>query len=268
MEQSYGAFGKLWQYRGFVLGTVKRDFQQRYFDSVLGAAWTVLNPLAMIFIYTVVFSRVMRTRLAGLDDTLAYSIFLCAGVFAWNYFVETMNGCVGVFVSQSNLLKKSSFPRITLPVSILLTATANYAIVLGLFLVAMIISGRFTGLNLLGMIPLLAVQQMIALGMGMLLGTLNVLFRDVGQFTGIVLQFWFWLTPIVYPIHILPEYAQELVLSVNPLASIMTGYQQIMLEGTLPNVLYLWYPAALGFAAMGLGLLVYKRLAPHLVDEL
>src|SRR5439155_17861766 len=78
----------LWAYRGFILGSVKREFQSRYQNSMLGAAWTVLNPLAMIVVYTVVFAQVMKARLPDVEGGFAYSIYLCAGVLSWNLFSE------------------------------------------------------------------------------------------------------------------------------------------------------------------------------------
>ena len=78
----------LWAYRGFILGSVKREFQSKYRNSMLGAAWTVINPLAMIFIYTVIFSQVMKARLPGVDSTFAYSVYLCAGVLTWGLFAR------------------------------------------------------------------------------------------------------------------------------------------------------------------------------------
>src|SRR3546814_8179534 len=100
-----------WGDRGFILGNVKREFQSKYRNSLLGAAWTVLNPLAMIVVYTVIFSEVMRAKLPGIDTTFGYSIFLCAGVLVWTYFAEIIGRAQSVFIENANLLKKISFPR-------------------------------------------------------------------------------------------------------------------------------------------------------------
>ena len=111
-----GMLKVLWDYRGFILGSVKREFQPKYRNSLLGAAWTVLNPLAMIVVYTVIFSRVMHARLPGVDSTFAYSIHLCAGVLPWGMFVEIVSNGQNTFVNNANLLKKLSFPRLCLPI--------------------------------------------------------------------------------------------------------------------------------------------------------
>ena len=100
----------LLRYRGFVVGSVKREFQTRYRTSMLGALWLVLQPLALIVVYTVVFSEVMKSRLPGVQSTFGYSIYLCAGVLTWGLFAEIVSRAQSVFVDNANLLKKLSFP--------------------------------------------------------------------------------------------------------------------------------------------------------------
>ena len=221
-------FSALWRYRGFVTSMVKREFRVRYLGSLLGSIWSILNPLAMIFIYTVIFSKVMRARLAVSDDAWAYGVFLCSGLLTWNYFTELLLRCQTIFIEQANLLKKVNFPRITLPVIILFSSTINFLIIFCIFLFFLLVTGRFPSWSLIGLIPLLLTQQAFALGFGTLLGTMNVFFRDVGHLVGIVVQFWFWLTPIIYPVAILPDKIKQFIM-LNPMTGIITSYQQILL---------------------------------------
>lgn len=258
----------LWTYRGFILGSVKREFQARYLGSLLGAAWTFIAPITMIFVYVAVFSHVMRVKLPGVGDTLSYSLFLCAGVFTWGYFTEVLNRCLTIFIDQANLLKKSPFPRASLPVIVLLSSTVNFAIVISLFLLFLGLSARFPGPALIAMLPLLLIQQALAVGLGVLLGTLNVFFRDVGQLMGIVLQFWFWLTPIVYPPTILPERIRGLIETWNPMARLMAGYQNIVLTGRWPEPADYLVPSILAAGALVFAYLAFRRLSGELVDEL
>src|SRR6185369_12549947 len=118
----------VWQYRGFVSGMVAREIQARYLQSLFGSAWALLNPAAMIAIYTVIFAQVMQARLPGLDDRFAYSIYLCAGILPWMYLTEVLTRSLTVFIDNAALLKKVSFPRITLPVILLLGSTVNFVI--------------------------------------------------------------------------------------------------------------------------------------------
>ena len=176
-----GMLRGIWSYRGFILGSVKREFQSKYRNSMLGAAWTVLNPLAMIIVYTVIFSQIMRAKLPGIDSTFAYSIYLCAGVLTWGLFAEITGRCQNIFLENANLIKKLSFPRICLPAIVILSAGLNFLIIFNLFTFFLILSGNFPGWVFLAVFPVLAVQIVFSVGLGIILGVLNVFFRDVGS---------------------------------------------------------------------------------------
>lgn len=262
-----GMLRPVWAYRGFVLGNVKREFQLKYRNSLLGAAWTVLQPLAMIMVYTVIFSQVMRAKLPGVDSTFGYSIYLCAGVLTWGLFSEVTTRSQTMFLDNANLLKKLSFPRLCLPVTVVANALLNFCIVFGLFTGFLLISGNFPGIAYVALAPLLALLVLFSVGLGMVLGVLNVFFRDVGQFFGIFVTFWFWLTPIVYPATILPERVQALM-GLNPLASVMGAVQGVLVRGDWPHWGPLLYPFALALVLCGLGLRLFRKRAGEMVDEL
>jgi len=258
----------LWSYRGFVAGSVKREFQSKYRNSLLGAAWTVLNPLAMIVVYTVIFSQVMKAKLPGVDSTFAYSIYLCAGLLTWGLFAEIVGRAQNIFLEHANLMKKLSFPRMTLPVIVVFSALLNFGITIGLFLAFLLLTGNWPGWAVLGAIPVLIVQILFAIGLGITLGVLNVFFRDVGQFFGIALTFWFWLTPIVYPASILPERARDFLLGWNPMAPIMAAYQGIFVAGAWPDWSSLLMPCVAAVLLSLLGLRLFRKRVGEMVDEL
>ncbi len=258
----------LWAYRGFVAGSVKREFQSKYRNSLLGAAWTVLNPLAMIVVYTVIFSQVMKARLPGVDSTFAYSIYLCAGLLTWGLFAEIVGRAQNIFLEHANLMKKLSFPRMSLPVIVVLSAGLNFAIIFGLFLLFLLITGNFPGLAVVGTIPVLVVQVAFSIGLGITLGVLNVFFRDVGQFFGIFIQFWFWLTPIVYPASIVPEEARGILHAWNPMAPIIAAYQSVFVAGRWPDWPTLAMPTIVAGLLCLFGLRLFRKRAGEMVDEL
>ncbi len=257
----------VWSYRGFILGSVKREFQIKYKNSVLGAAWTVFNPLAMILVYTVIFSQVMRARLPGSSHEFAYSIYLCAGILTWGLFAEILTRAQNVFLEHANLIKKISFPRICLPAIVVLTALVNFSIIFSLFTLFLLASGHFPGASFIALLPLLLLQVMFAIGLGMLLGVLNVFFRDVGQFFSIFLQFWFWLTPIVYPFAVLPD-GVKVWIAYNPLLPLFQSYQGILVSNQWPDWLQLWPLTSLAILLCLLGLLLFRGRAGEMVDEL
>ena len=262
-----GRLKALWAYRGFVLGMVARDFRGRYLGSVLGASWAALNPLAQILIYTLIFSQVMQAKLPNVQDVLGYSLYLCAGMLTWGYFVEVLLRSQGVFLEQANMLKKVSFPRVTLPSYVFLSASVNFSIIWGLFLGFLLISGRWPGWVLVALMPLLLIQQVLAVGLGLVLGVTNVFFRDVAQAVGVSLQFWFWLTPIVYPLSAVPEVVRHLI-TWNPMYPLITSYQRIIVEHQWPVWSELWPVCVLAAGIAMASESVFRHLAGAMVDEL
>jgi len=260
-------FRALWAYRGFIVGSVKREFQSKYRNSLLGALWTVLNPLAMITVYTVIFSQIMRAKLPGVDSSFAYSIYLCTGILIWGLFAEIVMRAQNTFLEHANLLKKLSFPRLCLPVVVVANALLNFSIVFAIFNIFLLISGNFVGLVYLALLPVVAILVAFAIGLGISLGVLNVFFRDVGQFFGIFIQFWFWLTPIVYPVSILPE-SVRLWMGYNPMAILIAACQDVLVSGKWPVWQSLLPVAMLALVLCAFGMRLFRKHAGEMVDEL
>lgn len=259
--------GQIWAYRGFIFGTVRREFKLKYQRSMLGAAWVVLNPLAMIVVYTVIFAQVMQARLPGVNTTFSYSIFLCAGITAWGLFSEIVNRCQNLFLDNANLIKKLSFPRLCLPITVVITALMNFGIVFGLFLIFLLITGNLPGWSILSVLPLLLILVCFAMSLGMMVGILNVFFRDVGHFFGVFLSFWFWGTPIVYSSSILPE-ALKPYIQLNPMTGLIVGFQEVFVNGIWPNWIEMVPITILSFMLCGLAVVLFNRCEGELVDEL
>jgi len=257
----------VWNYRGFVLGSVQREFQTRYRNSLLGALWTILNPLSMIIVYTVIFSQLMKARLPGVDSSLAYGIYLCTGILAWGFFAEVISRSQSVFLEHANLIKRLSFPRICLPLIVVLNAGVNFTIIFVLFLGFLLVTQNFPGWAVLGVIPVLLIQVAFSIGLGISLGVLNVFFRDVGQLMAIILQFWFWFTPIVYPLSILPKSIQSLIV-LNPMAPLMAAYQGVFVYGRWPDWGSLWPTALLAVVLCLFGMRLFRKRSGEMVDEL
>jgi lipopolysaccharide transport system permease protein len=258
----------LWAYRGFILASVRREFDARYKGSLLGGLWAIASPLSMIVIYAVVFGGLMRPSLPGHEGTrFAFGIYLCAGIITWGLLSEMLTRMNNVFVDNGNLIKKASFPRVCLPVIVVLSSLLNFSIVFAVYLLFLLGIGHFPGWSLLAMVPLMTLQVLFCLGLGVVLGILNVFFRDVSQFTQVALQFWFWLTPVVYTPAILPEVVRQ-ALPFNPAYGLIAGYQSIFLDHAWPD----WRLLASAMVSTVLLLVVavrlYGRRAGELADEL
>jgi lipopolysaccharide transport system permease protein len=262
-----GMMQALWSYRGYVFGSVRREFQAKYRNTMLGTAWAILSPLAMILVYTLIFSQVMKSRLPGDTSQYGYSIYLCAGILTWGLFAEILTRAQGMFLENANLLKKVSFPRICLPVIVVLNALNNFGIIFGLFTAFLLLSGQFPGPVFILLLPVIGVMVLLAVGLGLVLGVLNVFFRDVGQFFTIFLQFWFWLTPIVYPTAIVPAEVRN-ALAMNPMAGPVQACQDILVAGKAPDWGTLLPATVLAVLLCALGLYLFRRRAGEMVDEL
>jgi len=244
-----------------------REFQSRYRNSLLGAAWMVIQPLSMIVVYTVIFSQIMRARLPGMDGAFAYSIYLCTGILTWGLFAEIAGRASTVFIDNANLMKKLSFPRLCLPLIVGLNAGLNFSIIFGLFVAFLLLTGNFPGAVFVALLPVLLVIALLAMGLGITLGVLNVFFRDVGQLFSIVLQFWFWLTPIVYPITVLPESVRPLLV-LNPMATLVNAMHEIMVFGRWPDWSAVGLVLLLALGLCALGLRLFRKHAGDMVDAL
>ena len=267
MKWTGATLQQLWKYRGFVLGSIQREFQSKYHQSLLGVVWTLIQPLTMIVVYTVIFSQLMKTKLPGTTSGFGYSIYLCAGLLTWGLFAEMVNRSQTLFIDNANLLKKLHFPSALLPLISMGHALVNFGIIFGLFIGFLLISGQWPGWVMVAFVPVLVVQLMLSLGLGLILSVLNVFFRDVGQFFAVFLQFWFWLTPIVYPSSVLPVTLQP-YLDINPMFGVVSAYQQILVHGQWPQLSSLVWPFTFGVIVCSLGGLLFSRRAGELVDEL
>jgi lipopolysaccharide transport system permease protein len=261
-----GMLRECWDFRGFILASVKRDFVSRYLGTQLGFFWAVAQPLAMILIYTLVFAEIMKPSLPGHDSRFAYSIYLCAGILIWQLFSDLLNRSVGIFVHNAGLLKKVNVPKLALPIVVALSGLSNFGVILALFLGFLVLIGAFPAGAILAMIPILLLVVAFALGLGVLLGTINVFYRDVEQSTSMLLQFWFWLTPIVYSGRTLPDFFVS-ILAWNPMWPIVSFAQTIFLEDRVPDWSMLIYPGAAALIFVVLGLFAFRNLSGEIVDE-
>src|SRR5450759_878347 len=123
---SVGMLRDVWAFRGFIRGSIRREFQTRWQGTQFGPVWIVANPLATILIFTVVFAKIMRPSLPGHDSAFAYSIYLCSGILTWNLFSELLNRCVGIFIEHGAMLKKVHFPKLALPIMVTISGLMNF----------------------------------------------------------------------------------------------------------------------------------------------
>jgi lipopolysaccharide transport system permease protein len=255
-----------WSYRGFIATSVVNEFRTRLARSKLGVAWLVLHPLAQVVVFAAILSKVLAARLEGMDNSYAYAVYLLAGIACWSLFSEVVLRCTTVFVDQASLLRKMNFPRITLPVVVIGSALVANACLILVLVAAALLLGFDVSWAWAWLPVMMLLTTALAAGIGLLLGTLHVFARDVGQVIAVVLQFWFWATPIVYPATIVPEGFKR-ILSLNPVAPLVKAYQDVILHARAPDGT-IWFTVVVAAGFLLLALFIFRRASAELVDAL
>ena len=257
----------IWSYRHFIVSSIRNDLRSRFARSKLGALWMVLQPLAQVAIYALVLSRIMAAKLPGIDNRYAYVIYLMAGMIAWSLFAEVVTRSLTVFVDSGNLMKKMAFPRVCLPIIIGGSSLVNNLLLLATSIGVFLLIGHPPTLAMLWLPLLIGVNLAFGLGLGLILGVLNVFVRDVAQVMTVVLQLLFWLTPVVYMPSIIPE-RLRVILEFNPMLHMVVAFQNVMLYGRAPGLNGLIVMAVASAVLLLFALFLFRRAAPEMVDVL
>lgn len=246
----------------------RQELIDRYAGSALGFAWAFLQPLVTLFIFVVIFGQVMAARLPGLSDTHGYSIYLVSGMLPWLAFANTLSRTSSVFVDKKGILSKVGLSLPMLPVFIVLAESLTFLIGFSLFMVFLIVVGFPVKPTILILPWVFLVQQMFALGLGLILAVLNVFLRDVREFVGILVQIWFWLTPIVWTPQIVSAELFSFLGYINPMVAITSAYHAMFIPGMTPDYTMLTMTALLASGLLGLGYVFIKRMEKDVRDFL
>lgn len=260
-------FRAVFNYRLFILSSIKNDLRVRFIQSKLGTLWIVIHPLMQVLIFALILSEVLSAKLPGIDNKYAYALYLMAGTLCWALFSETVSKCLTLFIDNGNLMKKMAFPRICLPLIAAGTMLVNNLLLLAAVFAVFAVLGHFPGPQALWLPVLLVVTMMLAMGIGLLLGTMNVFMRDIGQIVPVVLQALFWLTPVVYRLDILPKSLQHWF-KYNPLYPLVSSYQNILVFDSQPMWEELAMLAGASVLILFFALVVFRRASPEMVDAL
>lgn len=256
-----------WSYRFFVHSAIRNDLRARYARSKLGLLWALVQPLAMVLIYTLILSHLLSAKLPATNTVYAYPIYLMSGMLGWTLFSEALMRGLGIFVEQGELIKKVAFPRALLPVIAFGSATINGAALLSMMLAVFLFLGHWPDIHYLWLPVLIVLALWLGLSIGLLFGLMNVFFRDIHQAVPVVLQFLFWLTPIVYALSMLPpEYHGYFAW--NPVAKLTAAFQDVILYQSNPAE---WHLLMLGGIALAFTILsagLYLRVKHELADHL
>jgi lipopolysaccharide transport system permease protein len=262
-----GMLRALWQYRDFVLSSIRSEFLTRFARSRLGGLWMIIHPLTQVAIFALILSNVLAAKLPGIDNKYSYAIYLMAGILAWSLFAEIVTRCLTLFIEQGNLMKKVRFPRITLPSIVVGSSLLNNVLLFVAMLVIFTLLGQPPSLAMFWLVPLTLAVVALGVGVGLILGVLNVFARDVGQVVPVVLQILYWFTPIVYPLSIVPDELKA-VIAWNPLYPVVAAYHDILVFQTAPRVADVALIAIVAGGLVLLGLFMFRRASHEMVDSL
>lgn len=219
-------------YRELVENLVIRDLKVRYKHSALGFLWSLVNPLLLMLVFTVVFTVMLPDV-----DIPRFPVFVLCALLPWNFFSTSLAGAVHSITQNGHLVKKIYFPREILPISTVFSNLANFLLALPVLFVLALALGQPLSPWLIYLPVIVAVQVVFTVGVALVLATLNVFYRDTAVILEVIMQAWFFLTPVFYPIGILPEWkvllnvalpVRRLVYILNPMASIIANYRSVI----------------------------------------
>lgn len=255
-----------------LLTLVRRDLEAQYKGSILGNLWPLLNQLSQLLIYTYVFSIVLKVKLTlqGFPDNsnITFGLWLFAGLLPWTAFTTGLVKASVSVMGQPNLVKKVVFPLGLLPLVPIFSVFIESS--LGLIALIGIVAVSSQKLHAtLWLLPFIWLPQLLlTAGLGYLTAGLTVFLRDIPQSLGVILNLWFYLTPIVYPATVIPEEWRVWIFSLNPLAGIAEIYRDLILVGEVKHWTEWGAVSVISLVVFYLGLLVYRRLRPAFADVL
>jgi len=262
---------EVFRYRELIRNLVLRDLKVRYKNSALGFLWSLLNPLAMMGVFTLVFTLMMPNNTID-----RFPVFVLCAILPWNFFRDSVSAAIGSIVNNSSLIKKVYFPREVLPLSVTLSNLVNFLLALSVLFVMLLVF-RVPLTRWLLLLPfVIATQLVFTLGLGFALATANVFYRDTAMIMEVLLLAWFFVTPIFYPIDILPR--DRLVLGLdlnihrltyilNPMASIISTYRVILYHGASPAADFFLRTFVTALATLVAGYLIFVRFSKVFAEE-
>jgi lipopolysaccharide transport system permease protein len=236
--------GNVWRYRELLHTLMMRDIQVLYKQAALGAAWAIIQPVFAVVVFTVVFGNFAKMP----SDGIPYPIFAFAAVLPWTYFAEATRRSSTGLVDDADLVRKVYFPRLIIPLAKVTAPLLDFAIAFCVLLIMMAFYGIMPSIKLLAVFPLILVAGALALAIGLLLGPINVRFRDVKHTVPFMLQIGMYASPIVYPLSQVPAEWKALY-SLNPMVGVIEGFRWAVFDRGSPD-----------FMALGIGMLVILAL--------
>lgn len=254
-------FVELWQYRGLLWILAMRDVKVRYKQAALGAAWAIIQPLANMLLFTIIFARLAKLPTGGVQPQLFYF----TGMLPWQLFAYSLAQAGNSLISNQNLITKVYFPRLVIPIAAVITGLIDFAIAFGVLLIMMAWYHAVPGPQILLLPVFVLLAFLAALAVGLWLSALNVEFRDIRYVIPFLIQFWMFATPVVYPSDLIENPIKRMILGINPLSGVVEGFRWCILGKPTPGPMLIVSIATILVLLIG-GLAYFRRMEKGFAD--
>ena len=257
---------ELWQYKDLLFIMVKRDFIAAYKQTILGPVWHFLQPLFTTIVFVIVFGKIARIP----TDNIPQPLFYLCGLTLWNYFSACLNGTSNTFIANAGIFGKVYFPRLIIPLSVVI----SNAIKLGIqFILLMVMMGYYAlsgyrfnlGLNILWVPALILIVALLGLALGILISALTTKYRDMSVLMGFGVQLLMYATPVIYPLSFIPE-KYKTIIGLNPLTWLTEAFRNGLLGEGIVNVPMLGYSVAVTVTLLIVSIMVFSKVEKTFMD--
>lgn len=252
---------EIYAYRQLMFNLTSKDLKLKYKNSFLGFIWSLLNPIMMLIVYTYAFKYILQLR------TENFPLFVLSGFLPWTFFQVSMMGSTLSIVSNGNLVKKVYFPREIITISPIVANFINFLITLVILFVGIIIYKVRIGWHILWCIPILLLLLIFTIGLGLIVASINVIYRDIQHFIEVIFMAWFYITPIVYPMDMVPSNL-KIVAYINPITGFIESLRNALLFNKAPELQYVGLMFGYSIVFLVVGEMVFRRIEYRFAEEI
>ena len=254
------------KWRELLWQMVGREVKARYKQSILGYFWVILNPLAQMLVMSFAFSIILRIP-TNASSNIPYSIFLFVALLPWNLFSNSLSSATGSLVGSASLITKVYFPRTILVLSTIIAKIVDFLFASIILIIYMLAYHLPINSNILWIIPIFFIQQIFTIGLSLFFAAANLIYRDIQYLLSLILLLWMYLTPVIYPIDLVPE-KYRVIFQLNPMSVIINAYRQTILGGGSPNYTSLFIAFILSLLVLLIGLAYFKSREKLFADNI
>lgn len=253
---------ELWEYRELLYFLVWRDIKVRYKQTVLGAAWAIIQPFMTMIVFSLFFGRLAQIP----SDGVPYPVWSFAALVPWSFFANGLSMSSDSLVGSANLIKKVYFPRLAIPIATVLSGVVDFALAFIVLIILMLLYGIVPTVKIIFLPLFLLLALVTALGVGLWLSAMNVQFRDIRYTVPFLTQFWMFITPIAYPSSLIENDVLRAIYSINPMVGVVEGFRWALLNtDTAPGPIIIVSSIAAIFLLTS-GLFYFRRMEKTFAD--